>query len=161
MLSWLKNKGVFLNVIRRALSCFLKLTQKYHVYFSIVILSMAVGEFYPFSMYPMYNSFNNESASFFFTDEHGEYVRSRKSSLGEVSHIIGAIMDRKGHKLQQVMEDSTLWNSYVKEIVESHFELNSPYYDSTKEINFHIIRNYNLDGLVYSDTQKLSVYRND
>lgn len=62
--------------------------KKYKIYFSILLITFIVKEFFPFSFYPMYNQFPNYAYIFYITDEH-QQVRNdlMRINAGELSHL--------------------------------------------------------------------------
>lgn len=64
--------------------------KKYFLFGAYLLLSLAIGEFHPFSQFPMYNSFPNYAYAFYLSNEKKEIVPYRKlhfnKNAGYVAH---------------------------------------------------------------------------
>lgn len=54
-----------------------------------LFFSLIIGEFHPFSQFPMYNSFPNWSYVFYFSDENDKIIPTKQlhTNTGHLSHI--------------------------------------------------------------------------
>lgn len=54
-----------------------------------LVFSLFIGEFHPFSQFPMYNSFPNWSYVFYYTDENNQLIPAKwfHTNTGHLSHI--------------------------------------------------------------------------
>lgn len=70
-----------------------KFAQLYGVFVTYLVGSLIIGEFHPFSRYPMYNNLPNWSYAFYFADEHNRLIPGKQIKVygGELGHLYSAI----------------------------------------------------------------------
>lgn len=99
--NWFSTYGLIIWVLKTLMIIFWIVTffilffeeiKKYKLYFLIIGLTVFIGEFFPFSHYPMYNHFPNWAYSFYMTDQNGQLLNKKVMPLsaGSFSHIYTA-----------------------------------------------------------------------
>ncbi len=71
----------------------------YGVFISYLVGGLTIGEFHPFSRYPMYNNLPNWSYVFYFVDEQNKLVPAKRFGVngGTLGHLFSTIAEH--HKI--------------------------------------------------------------
>lgn len=74
--------------MKKGIHWFNRILLKYPIFIGLVVITFMVREYYPFSVYPMYNHFPNWSYTFYFKTEDGQNVgQLTPISHGDLSHL--------------------------------------------------------------------------
>ena len=147
-----------LETIQKLTHQFLLLTRKYPVFFSVIFLSMAIGEVFPFSMYPMYNNFPKESYTFFFKNKSGVVLKSSDVSFGGISHIVDAEASKRHLSMGEVSLNPLYQKELTEQVAKIYFSPNNFNLDTLGEVSFYVIKNHLVHGKVTPDTSLISTY---
>lgn len=133
--------------------------RKYIIYFSIIIITSIVGEFYPFSFYPMYNNFPNWAYTFYFVDENNQSLSDYlKDNHGNISHIYFAEFNSRGWTSGGERESKKHLNFIGKRIVEKSLDITQLKRDGVKEIKLKRINNHFVENELKIDTTLICSY---
>ncbi len=91
-----------------------------------IFTSLIIGEFHPFSKFPMYSSFPNWSYSFFLTDSNNKFIPFNKFNMsgGEMGHWFYSICENKKIQYGNGMESRQELNLVGNEMIELMFKKN-------------------------------------
>lgn len=89
-----------------------------------IFTSLIIGEFHPFSKYPMYSSFPNWSYSFFISDSNNKFIPFNKFNMsgGEMGHWFYSICESKKIKYGNGMESGQELNFVGSEMIHLMFQ---------------------------------------
>lgn len=133
--------------------------KKHYIFFSIILISMIVREFYPFSLYPMYNNFPNWSYTFYFTDENDQSLSyCLKDRHENISHIYFAEFYNKGWKVGEGHENEKHLNIVGKNIIEKSIDFKRIKESGINEIRLKRINNHFIGDELKIDTSRIYTY---
>jgi hypothetical protein len=97
--------------------------KKYLLFSLYLSLSLLIGEFHPFSQFPMYNSFPNYAYAFYVSNENEQLVPYSKNfhfnkNAGHLAHIFYATFSHYNYPYGYNQEDSTHLKVVGKELIE-------------------------------------------
>lgn len=112
--------------MRKIKQIFSGYTLRYGVGLLYLILSLLIGEFHPFSNFPMYNNFPNWSYVFYLQDENGNLFPSRllKIDGGQLGHLYASTAQDKnisyGNGMESKQELTLIGNSILTQVFSLH-----------------------------------------
>ena len=126
-----------------------------YVFLLVVVITLAVGESFPFSYYPMYNHFPNWSYTFYLADDKG-HILSKKDigiSYGSVSHVFFNECQKRHVEYGDGMESGKDLSKVGKNVIKTVIGNRKL---SGKRFHLYRINNYFLDNQIHSDTSKIA-----
>lgn len=90
--------------------------------FIYLICSVIIGEFHPFSQFPMYNSFPNWSYVFYYTDKEGQLIPAKQlqTNSGHLAHMFytacGTLQLEYGNGIESQQELKQLGIEMTKQV---------------------------------------------
>jgi hypothetical protein len=90
--------------------------------FFYLICSLIIGEFHPFSQFPMYNSFPNWSYVFYYTDKEGQLIPAKQlqTNTGHLAHMFytacGTLQIEYGNGIETQQELKRLGLEITKQV---------------------------------------------
>lgn len=126
------------------------------IYFTIILITILIGEVYPFSFYPMYNSFPIWSYVFYFKDEKGATIKLPKSTHADLSHKFYSECQKQGIAYGNGIESIEDMERVGLSITNTFFNANKINNKSVSEIKFFRIHNRFNNNIIISDTMLIS-----
>lgn len=131
--------------------------KKYPIYFGVLFLTLLIREFYPFSRYPMYDSFPNWSYTFYFEDEAGNNLKKiLPISHGAFSHLYFTECHNKCVPCGYGQETPAELELIGEKTTKQTFDLATLKEKGISEISLFRIHNYMKKGRIISDTTKIA-----
>lgn len=126
---------------------------KYKIYFGIIIFTFIIGEFFPFSHYPMYNNFPNYAYTFYIKDQNGELLGDNMPiSVAGFSHIYVSECIDEQIKFGNARESQEDLQEIGKNMINQVLDFNSLKQNNINKVNLYRLNSHFIHKKLIIDT---------